>query len=84
MTMPNLSSKQHFLNIGLDDKFVAKFGLYSFRVGADSAAHASGKLSKAEIQVIGCWNLSETPKTYNVAAEKDMCELSTVIVKGLF
>ena len=76
--------KSFLLQIGFDLKFVAKFGLHSFLVGATMAAHASGELINMEIQASGRWNSSETPKTYNLATEVEMCKFSKVIAKGLF
>ena len=61
--------------ICFDTDFVKKFGLQSFRVGPTLAAHGWGELSLLEIQTSGMWNSSETPKSYNVAAEQEMCKL---------
>ena len=73
-----------FLMIGFEEDFVKKFGLHSFRVGATSLAFSSGKLTQEEIQFSVRWNSSETPKTYNVRTEQDICKFSRVIAGGLF
>ena len=72
------------LMIGFDEAYAKKFRLHSFRDGVTSFAYSSGESTEEEIQFGGRWNSNETPKTYNMRAEAEMCKFSRVIAGGHF